>query len=79
MIARDGGNPILVLGSGLDQYIPVERVKPVSTIGAGDCFDAAFLKDISSGGDLLTAVRNASDYTGKFLAGGSPEAAGQSN
>ncbi|MBQ1312043.1 MAG: carbohydrate kinase family protein [Blautia sp.] len=79
VIARDGGNPILVLGSGLDQYIPVKRVKPVSTIGAGDCFDAAFLKDISSGRDLLTAVRNASDYTGKFLAGGSPEAAGQSD
>ena len=63
VIARDGGNPILVLGEGLDQYVPVNKVNPVSTIGAGDCFDAAFLNAIASGEKMIAAVRCASEYT----------------
>ena len=67
VIARDGGNRILVLSDILDQYVPVNRVESISTIGAGDCFDAAFLKSISLGEDVITAVRTASDYAGKCL------------
>ena len=69
VIARDGGNRILVLGDGVEQYVPVRRVNPVSTIGAGDSFDAAFLKDISFGTDIITAVRNASDYARDYVSG----------
>ena len=68
VIARDGGNQILVLGEGLDQYISVKRVESVSTIGAGDCFDAAFLNGIASGADVITAVRAAAEYTRVYLA-----------
>ena len=68
VIARDGGNQILVLGEGLDQYIPVKRVESVSTIGAGDCFDAAFLNGIASGADVITAVRAAAEYARSYLA-----------
>ena len=67
VIARDGGNRILVLSDSLNQYIPVKRVESVSTIGAGDCFDAAFLNSISSEEDVITAVRTASDYVGAYI------------
>ena len=63
VIARDGGNQILVLDEGLDQYVPVNKVNPVSTIGAGACFDAAFLNAIASGEKMIAAVRCASEYT----------------
>ena len=63
VIARDGGNQILVLDEGLDQYVPVNKVNPVSTIGAGDCLDAAFLNAIASWEKMIAAVRCASEYT----------------
>ena len=62
VIARDGGSPIQLLGGGLDQVVPVKKVKPVSTIGAGDSFDAAFLNAVAAGLDTVTAVLNASRY-----------------
>lgn len=67
VIARDGGNPIRLLSDSLDQIFPVKPVKPVSTLGAGDCFDAMFLNSISLGEDIFTAVKRASDYAGEYI------------
>lgn len=96
VIARDGGEPILILGKGLgeprgveglgnsgereglrnsgkreslDEYVPVKPVKPVSTLGAGDSFDAMFLQCVASGYDIREAVRKASDYAGEYITG----------
>ena len=74
VIARDGGNPILVLGKDTDgateeMLIPVRPVVPVSTLGAGDSFDAKFLCCIAAGEEITEAVRKASDYAGDYISG----------
>ena len=70
VIARDGGNPILLLGNNLDMTVPVKPVIPFSTLGAGDCFDAMFLNSIASGKDIPAAVKSASDYAGEYISVG---------
>ena len=67
VVARDGGDPILVLGDDGEQYIPVRPVSPVSTLGAGDSFDAMFLNCIAAGEEMKDAVRMASDYAGDYI------------
>ena len=67
VIARDGAQPILVLDAGGEQIIPVRPVTPVSTLGAGDSFDAMFLCAIASGEEIGAAVRQASDYAGEYI------------
>lgn len=69
VIARDGGNPILILRKDIDRYIAVKPVKPVSTLGAGDSFDAMFLRCIAAGEELTEAVKKASDYAGEYISG----------
>jgi len=85
VIARDGGNPILILGEKTGRcpedgpgtagkqtagsYVPVKPVKPVSTLGAGDSFDAMFLHAVAAGNDIRSAVLMASDYAGKYISG----------
>ena len=69
VVARDGGAPILVLGDGPAQTIPVRPVTPVSTVGAGDCFDAMFLRCLAAGEPVGAAVRRASDYAGEYISG----------
>lgn len=43
IIARDGARPMTLQSDLGRQTIPVEQVKAVSTVGAGDTFNAAFL------------------------------------
>lgn len=80
VIARDGGNPIRVLAKGdperdpcdgaySEAMISVKPVKPISTLGAGDSFDAMFLNCIAEGMQITQAVRNASDYAGEYISG----------
>ena len=80
MIARDGGRPILLLEAGKPEQddsdekytgtmIPVKPVKPISTLGAGDSFDAMFLNCIAAGAQVTEAVRKASDYAGDYISG----------
>ena len=80
VIARDGGRPILVLEAGKPErddsdekypgtLIPVKPVKPISTLGAGDSFDAMFLNCIAAGAQVTEAVRKASDYAGEYISG----------
>ena len=67
VVARDGGDPILILGQDNDMYVSVTPVIPVSTLGAGDSFDAKFLEQIASGAEICRAVREASDYAGAYI------------
>ncbi len=71
VIARDGKAPILVEstneGERTSEVITPLPVRPVSTLGAGDSFDAMFLSELSRGEDILIAVKNASDYAGRFI------------
>ena len=47
--------------------IPLKPVIPVSTLGAGDSFDAMFLNCIAAGAQIPEAVRRASDYAGEYI------------
>ena len=67
VVARDGAGPVLVLTPGSEKNIPVRPVTPVSTLGAGDSFDAMFLNAAAEGEDIFTAVRKASDYAGEYI------------
>ena len=81
VVARNGGKPILVLGSAkdnrdreaasyrIDSLIPVRPVTPISTLGAGDSFDAKFLSCIAAGEEIAEAVQSASDYAGDYISG----------
>ena len=70
VIARDGGNPILVLDRDNEYTVPVKPIRPISTVGAGDCFDAMFLSCLSQGKEIPEAVLRASDYAGQYISGG---------
>ena len=77
VIARDGGRDILVLSGEkgsetVDTLIPVKPVVPVSTLGAGDSFDAKFLEVVADGDEITKAVRKASDYAGDYISGNIP-------
>lgn len=67
VVARDGADPILILSPGREQVIPVKPVTPISTLGAGDSFDAMFLNALAAGEDIAEAVRKASDYAGEYI------------
>ena len=68
VIARDGGNPVRIMTKGeRETMIPLKLVIPVSTLGAGDSFDAMFLNCIAAGAQILEAVRRASDYAGEYI------------
>lgn len=68
VIARDGGNPVRILAEGEPgTMIPLKPVIPVSTLGAGDSFDAMFLNCIAAGVQIPEAVRRASDYAGEYI------------
>ena len=49
--------------------VEVKPVKPVSTLGAGDCFDAMFLFALAKGEGIGQAVRAASDHAGDYISG----------
>lgn len=61
VIARDGAGPVLIAGAGdcadssddgAIMTVPVEPVSVISTVGAGDAFDAAFLYAMNRGVDV---------------------------
>ena len=57
VIARDGAEPvILALGDTVEEY-PVSPVVPINTIGAGDSFDAGFLRLYSEGYSIRDCVK----------------------
>ncbi len=56
VIARDGGNPVLIAEQGQRFSVPTEEVRPVQTIGAGDTFNAGFLYALKEGLDIVSAA-----------------------
>ena len=57
VVARDGKNPVIFADEGTIKEIPVTDVVPVNTIGAGDSFDAAFIRALCEGLTPEEAVR----------------------
>jgi sugar/nucleoside kinase (ribokinase family) len=60
-----GEAPILFSLSGKQGELPVEPVKVVDTLGAGDVFHGAFCYYFEGGGDFLESLKNASRVAGK--------------
>ena len=68
LVARGAGAAVLTLGArgayvvgrGADALVPAFPVTPVSTVAAGDCFNAGLAVALSDGKGLLEAVRFAS-------------------
>ena len=75
VIARDGAGPVLVaMRQGGDTIetiklleIPVEPVDVISTVGAGDSFDAAFIHAYNIGRELSDCVRFANRIAGHVI------------
>jgi sugar/nucleoside kinase (ribokinase family) len=67
VIARDGGNPVRIVTAHGTESVRVRKVKPLSTVGAGDAFDAAFLAKVRAGADMKTSVKAASHLAGFFI------------
>ena len=57
VIARDGKEPVIFADEGEIRRIPVTDVVPINTIGAGDSFDAGFLRALCEGLGAEEAVR----------------------
>lgn len=67
IIARDGGNPVLVWQDERLKKIDVEKINPVSTVGAGDTFNAAFLTALRKGLDITGCVIFANKVAGYMI------------
>jgi sugar/nucleoside kinase (ribokinase family) len=57
VIARNGALPTIVLDGEKETVIESEKVKPLSVLGAGDTFDAAFTHALSQGSSPENAAR----------------------
>ncbi len=67
IIARDGGNPVLIQDGYTRATVEVDPVTPVNTVGAGDTFDAAFLKALREGHNLADCVSFANKIAGYMI------------
>ena len=61
VVARDGANDVLVAQNGEYYSVPVKKVRVVNKVGAGDAFNAGFLKAFSEGKDIRTCVEQGID------------------
>ncbi len=57
VIARNGAEPIMIVNGDRISYVDTERVDVVSTIGAGDSFNAGFLFAYDKGLSIEDCVR----------------------
>lgn len=73
VIARDGAGPVLIAGADEStendsiMEVPVEPVKVISTVGAGDAFDAAFMHAMNRGVDVQGCVAFANRIAGHVI------------
>ncbi|MBU5330845.1 hypothetical protein KQI61_01415 [Anaerocolumna aminovalerica] len=67
IIARDGGNPVLVQEGYTQTTVETEPVTPVNTVGAGDTFDAAFLMALREGHNIRDCVAFANRIAGYMI------------
>lgn len=63
VIEHSGAEPVHVFCFGEVHEVPICRVKPVSTVGAGDAFNGAFIHGIRQKKDLLECVRYANSIS----------------
>lgn len=56
MICTDGGNAVTVICNGETTIVPVEPITTVSTIGAGDNFNAGYIYGLAKGLKTPTAL-----------------------
>ena len=71
VIARGGKDPVLVQDGFDISLVETERVKPVTTVGAGDTFNAAFLMALRQGYGLSRCVAFANKIAAHMIS--SPE------
>jgi len=57
VVVKDGANGSLAWKDGRIVHCPALKVEPLDTTGAGDCFNAGFLKAWLDGRDLLECLR----------------------
>lgn len=67
IIARDGGNPVLIQNGYTQATVEVNRVTPINTVGAGDTFDAAFLMALREGHNIADCVIFANKIAGYMI------------
>jgi len=67
IIARDGGNPVLIQEGDTQSTVEINPVTPVNTVGAGDTFDAAFLMALRQGRDIKDCVLFANKIAGYMI------------
>ena len=57
VIVKTGPKGCVVGNSDVNQVIEGEKVIPITTVGAGDCFNSAFIYQISQGVDPVTSAK----------------------
>lgn len=67
VIARNGKEATFVVQGGQVTIVEPETVKVVSTLGAGDTFDAAFVHAYRKGESIVSAVRYATHVAGYMI------------
>ena len=72
IIARDGANDVLLNDHGNISFIPTEKVKPISTLGAGDMFNGFFLHALIKGFDYQKAIQYANHYVAYMISNENP-------
>ncbi len=56
IVIKQGERGCTIVQNGFHQHFPGFRVPVVDTVGAGDCFDAAFISAVLKGHDLQSAA-----------------------
>lgn len=67
VIARDGKNPVMIVEKGRTDFVETEQVFVVSTVGAGDTFNGAFLSAYNRGYSLKDCVKFANETAGYMI------------
>lgn len=67
VIARDGENPVLIAEKGRMDSVDTESVSVVSTVGAGDTFNGAFLSAFNRGFSVKECVKFANETAGYMI------------
>jgi len=57
VIVKTGPKGCIVRNNSVNQVIEGVKVTPITTVGAGDCFNAAFIYQIAKGSDSIAAAK----------------------
>ena len=57
LVVKGGAKGASAYASGTRIHVPAPQVEVIDTVGAGDAFNAAFLAELSQGGDVERALR----------------------